>query len=142
MGENAKADCEELLNFQLPFAERMLANYGEFIPFGAKLMADGELIAVAGDTGEEHPLSQDVIDLLRNAFLAEANTGAIIATAVTYGVRVNRPGTSIKTDAVALALDHCSGYSIEMFVPYSIDGGQVTFDAAFGNVGDNLIFPA
>lgn len=140
MSEDAKAQCEMLLNATLPFAERMLAEFGEFIPFGAKLSPEGEIISVSGHTGEEHPRSQDVIDLLRSAFVEEADAGDIIATAIAYDVRVPPPGRSEPADAVAIALDHRDSYSVEVFFPYTIDGGHATFNAAFAFAGKTKVF--
>jgi hypothetical protein len=41
---NAKADAETLLNAVMPFAERMLAEHGEFYPYGAAMKPDGEIV--------------------------------------------------------------------------------------------------
>jgi hypothetical protein len=34
----AKDDCNQLLNAALPFAEQMLREHGEFLPFGAQML--------------------------------------------------------------------------------------------------------
>src|SRR5438309_3725635 len=60
-----KADCETLMNSVLPFAERMLKEYGEFFPFGGAMRPSGEIVSVGGKTDQERPPSAEVIKLLR-----------------------------------------------------------------------------
>ena len=55
-------EIQELLNFLLPYAERMLNAHGEFYPYAAALDTDGELNAVVSSTAGQ-------------AYLAESYTG-------------------------------------------------------------------
>jgi hypothetical protein len=43
----AHPDLNQLLNSLLPFAERTLAEHGEFFPFGTAMKPDGEIVAVS-----------------------------------------------------------------------------------------------
>lgn len=138
----AKDDCNQLLNAALPFAEQMLRDHGEFLPFGAQMLPDGEIVSVAADDGEEHSRSQNLIDVLRAAFRAGAVEGDLLATALVYDVRVVPPGASEKSDAIALNLDHRDNYSVTVFFPYTIKDGQPTIGDAFANGGDYSIFPS
>jgi hypothetical protein len=52
---NAKADCEELMNAVLPFAEKMLGEQGEFFPYGGAMRPNGEIVSVAGYDGRGQP---------------------------------------------------------------------------------------
>ncbi len=70
-----KAECENLMNAALPFAEQMLQKHGEFFPYGAALKANGEIASVAGYDGREHPPSNDIIRLLKEGFVKGANSG-------------------------------------------------------------------
>lgn len=135
-----KEQCETLLDSVLPFAEKMLKEHGEFYPFGATLKRDGTQALAAADNGTDKPASQPLIDLLKSGFRAAAVKGDIVASALAYDVRVTPPGSSTKTDAVAVELDHRDGYSVVVFFPYTVKSGSVVFGDAFANAGANSIF--
>lgn len=136
----AKNDCNQLLNATLPFAEKMLREHGEFLPFGAQMLPDGEIVSVGVDDGEDQPRSQNLIDLLKAAFKAGANGGDLIATALVYDVRVAPPGQDRKCDCIALDLDHRDNYSVTVFFPYSIADGAAALGDAFAMDGNYSIF--
>jgi hypothetical protein len=138
----AKDDCNQLLNAALPFAEQMLREHGEFLPFGAQMLPDGEIVSVAVDDGEDHSRSQNLIDALQTAYKAGAADGEFVATALVYDVRVVPPGASEKTDAIALNLDHRDSYSVTVFFPYILKDGEPEVGDAFASGGDYSIFPS
>lgn len=135
-----KEQCEELLNAVLPFAEKMLREHGEFFPFGASMKPNGDIALVGAYEGSEQPPSQPLIDLLHQGFREDATKGAIRASATVYDVRVVPPGTSVKTDAVAIELDHRDNYSTVVYFPYTINAGKVEFQDAFASKGAFAIF--
>jgi hypothetical protein len=118
----------------------MLNEHGEFIPYGEALNSSGEIISIAGDTGEESPSSKDVIKLLTDYFIEQAIIGNFEATALVYDVRVSLPGSDEVSDAIAVALDHKLGYSVVVFKPYSIIDRKVKFGSMFVNSGKKVIF--
>jgi hypothetical protein len=135
-----KSQCEELLNVVLPFAKKMLSERGEFYPFGASMKPVGEIVLAGAYDGREHPPSQPLIDLLRQAFQADAKNGAIIASATVYDVRTIPPGATSKTDAVAVELDHRDNYSVVVLFPYIVSAGTVQLSAPFAHQGKFEIF--
>lgn len=138
---SAKEECEDLMNSVLPFAHKILTQHREFYPFGGAMAPDGKIIAVGGDPGEEHPGSQEVIDLLERGFQEGARTGKYKATAVVVDMRVVPPGKNTKQDAIAVRLDHRDGYSAVVVFPYSIgSSGEVTIAAPFAVKGAERIF--
>ena len=138
---DAKADCEALMNSVLPFAEQMLTTHGEFIPFGGAMRPDKEIISIGGYTGEEHPRSVDVIDLMKKAFAAAARNGDYLATAIVYDVRIKPPSANENSDAIAVSLNHRDDYSVVVYFPYRIDDGKLTLGTAFAQKGAADIFP-
>lgn len=139
--KSAKEECEDLMNSVVPFAQQMLTQHREFYPFGGAMAADGQIVAVGGDTGEEHPASQTVIDLLEKGFQDGAKTGKYKATALVVDMRVVPPGRDTKQDAIAVRLDHRDGYSVVVVFPYSIgSGGDVTIESPFAVKGEQRIF--
>jgi hypothetical protein len=135
-----KHDLEQLLSAVMPFAEQMLMKYGEFIPYGSTVNGDGKIAAVGGDTGDQHPKSQETIDLLRGAFRRQAQAGTIVACALVYDIRTIPPGQSKKTDAVAVNLDHRGGMSIIVIYPYSIENKKVALGKSWAVKGEGKIF--
>lgn len=136
----AKDDCNLLLNATLPFAEQMLGEYGEFVPFGAQMLPDGEIVSVGVD--ENHPQSKYLIEVLQAAFKSGAANGDLIATVLVYDVRIMPPEASEKSDAIALNLDHRDNYSVTVFFPYTIKNGKPEIGDPFASFGDYSTFPS
>jgi hypothetical protein len=136
----AKAECEQLMNAALPFAQQMLERHGEFFPYGQAINSDGKVVSVAAHDEREHPPSEDVIRQLRQVFSAEAKSGKYKATALIYDVRVQLPTTGMKSDAIAVALDHRDNYSVVVFLPYRLEGSKLVMGEVFAEKGAADIF--
>jgi hypothetical protein len=137
---NAKADCEALMNSVLPFAEQMLRSYGEFLPFGGAMRPNGEIVSVAGDDGDEHPRSSDLIRLIKDGFIEAARQGQFMATALVYDVRIKLTSTDDKSDAISVSLNHRDNYSIVVIFPYKINDGKLAVGTALAQKGEADIF--
>ena len=136
-----KEDCEALLNAVMPFAQQMLTKHREFFPFGATMSTAGEISAVAGATGNEHPESAAIIEVLEQGFQESASSGKLKATALAVDVRVIPPGKSSKQDAVEVRLDHRDDYSARVIFPYSFSAsGQLLLEEPFAVPGDKRVF--
>lgn len=130
------------MNDLRPFAERMLREHREFFPFGGRMKLDGTIVwEGAQEEGNEHPQSQTLIDILLDAHQRQANEGQIKACATIYDVRVIPPGKAEKQDAIAIALDHCDGYSVVVFFPYYFGAdGELNIEEPFANPGSAVVF--
>ncbi len=135
-----KADYEPLMNSVLPFAEHMLGNCGEFLPFGGAMRPGGELVSIAGYDGDEHPQSSDVIRLIKEGFVQSARQGQYKATALVYDTRIKLSPTGESSDAIAVSLNHRDSYSIVVIFQYKIDSGKLTMGSAFAQKGEGEIF--
>jgi len=136
-----KLELEKLLDAALPFAKQMLTNHGEFFPYGATMDPKGKITNVGGYTGEEHPKSTEVIDLLKAAYRRDGETDKIMACALVYDIRTIPPGQAEKTDAVAVDLDHRDGMSVIMIHPYKIRADKkIEFGKTFAMKGKSEIF--
>ena len=123
-----KSDAEELVDAKLFFGREMLETYGEFYPYGAAMTPDGEVVSVTAYDGDEHPRAQDVIAPFKGRFFdSQAKDGKYKATALFFDVLVTPPGASDKSDAIAVALDHRDNYSVIVFYPYELEGGEIRF---------------
>jgi hypothetical protein len=129
----AHSDLDQLLNAVLPFAQQMLARHGEFFPFGSSMTTSGEVIANGAYDGDEQPPSQQVIELLTQAFRQEASAGKIRAAAICYDVRTIPPGQSEKTDAICVSAEHQNGEAADVYLPYKKSlFGKISYGEIFG----------
>lgn len=113
-----RAELDTFLDPLLGFAHDMLKKHGEFYPFGATIGSDGQMALSGADTGNEHPPSQEVIDLLVGGMRAQAKAGNIRAAAICYDIRF-RPEGGEMTDAIAMSLEHTAGDRALVVQPYS-----------------------
>jgi hypothetical protein len=137
---SAKEDCEALMADVIPFAEHMLNLYGEFLPFGSAMKADGEIVKIGATNGNEHPKSVDLIQIIKEGFRGGAKSGRFKATALVYDSLFTPELTGVKTDAIAISLNHREHYSVVVFLPYEIAEGNVVIGPASATKGDADIF--
>lgn len=137
---DAQTEAEELVSAVLPHAESMLAAHGEFFPFGGALTLDGDLAQLA--VGEEHRDSpvEEIIDALKTQLRSGADTNAYSATALVFPIQARLPGNDGETEAVAIALDHRSNFSVVLIIPYVLSEGSVEFGEAVAQQGEHEIF--
>lgn len=132
------------MNFGLPLVEELLKRHGEFLPFGAAMRPNGEIVCLGAYDGREVPsLAGSFTDLIRglkDAFIAGARRQEYMATALFYEVGVTLPSGSARMDAVAVSLDHRDGYSVIVLLPYTIEDGHVVYDTAHAEPGEADIF--
>ena len=107
----AQADLDALLNATLPFAQQMLDQHGEFLPFAAAVSKDGGVTMVAGEVeGTDRPPSQEVLDTLLRGLResqSEYRAVALVADVLADG-----------NDAVRVELEHAQGQAITVLLPY------------------------
>lgn len=139
-----KADCEIVMNFGLPLAEEMLKRHGEFLPFGAAMRANGEIVCLGAYDGRSYPsLAGSFTDLIRSlkeAFVAGARRREYQATALFYEVTVAAAGSGERLDAVAVSLNHRDGYSVIVLLPFSIEDEKLVYAEPRAQPGEADIF--
>src|SRR5437867_13164189 len=101
-------DLDQLLPTLIAFAQDRLQKVGEFYPFGCTMSPDGRIALTAADTGDDHPGSTDVIELLASGMRAQAAAAAIRASGICYDTRF-RGADAKDTDAIAMSLEHRAG---------------------------------
>jgi hypothetical protein len=140
--KSPKDEAQELVDELLPFAKRMLAQHGEFHPYGGYMRADTSIVhAGAIDQATDHPRATDLVTSLRNDFSRRARREGIRAAALVLDVRVTPPNQAEKADAIQVILEHRDSYCAEVFFPYVIsDDGSLTFGMPFAQRGEHTIF--
>jgi hypothetical protein len=135
-------EIQELLNFLLPFAERMLTENGEFYPYAASVASDGEVSAVAIHLGDEHPDAGDLLVSLHEQLRMQAADGEIRASGIAADVTLTDPDSGETTDAVQVQLDHAQGDAVDIYVPYESAEGGLKFGELVAAEGREPIFAA
>lgn len=113
------AQLQELLSYCTDFAKTMLNDAGDFYPFGAKLSLEGQVVAVGGHNGSERPLPQEIYQLLKGAFVSEAQNGSISGAALAANVNVPEQYASPSRDAIRVHLE-TPGFARFIYVPYEV----------------------
>ena len=135
-------EIQELLNFLLPHAERMLNEHGEFYPYAVALDTDGEMSAVPTDVESDNPDVGDVLVALHKDLREQAAEGAIRASAIAADVTLTDPDSGETTDAVQVELDHAEGDPVDIYVPYETEGNGIKFGELVAAQGREPVFTA
>ena len=136
-----REEIEQILNYLLPFAERMLASNGEFYPYAATMDADGEVQAVSAEADEKPDVSELMLAL--HAELREqASRGAIRASGIAADVTLTDPDSGETKDAVQLELDHADTDAVDVYVPYTTGDEGIEFGELVAAAGQAPIFSA
>jgi hypothetical protein len=115
----AHPDLNSLFDTAVSFAKLMLAEECEFYPFGATMSASGEITDIGARVEpNDHPASQTLIDVMTEAFQKRAASGEIRAAVICYDGRAIPPGETAKADVICYGLEHRSGESVDVFMPY------------------------
>ena len=121
----------------------MLAEHGEFFPYGAFMKLDGEIVHCSPYDGSEHPPSKKLIGILTEVFQGKAVKGELRAAGICCDVRVARPEQPEKIDAIQFALEHKNGEAVDVFLPYDLDSaGEVRYGELFATCRDKQFFVA
>jgi hypothetical protein len=136
-----KQEAETLMNEILPVAERMLKKYGEFYPYGGCMRPDGTITHVgATDEDTPRPKSKDLLFILRNAFREMAGRGDCKAVAVAFDMSITLPNSDERSDAIQMSIEHADGYSVDIFFPYRLSAGEISYGETLVQQGKHEIF--
>ena len=101
-----KDDTQKLIDYSVAFATKMLADNQEFFPFAVTVNLKGDLITTGYFDGDDHPLSQDLINKLQLLLDRLLDNKERRAYALTYDVKVKKDNSSEKSDAIAVKIKH------------------------------------
>jgi hypothetical protein len=133
-------EIQELLNFLLPYAERMLNEHGEFYPYAAALDSDGGLNAVGADVDDDAPDVGELLVALHQGLRERAAEGAIRASGIAADVTLTDPDSGETTDAVQVELDHAEADAVDIFVPYETEDQGIKFGELVAAEGREPVF--
>ena len=125
--EQAQQETQELMNAVLPMAEKMLTGQGYFYPYGGAMTPAGDIIDIVSHIETDKPSASDMIAVLQDKLVGSAVNKDFKATALVY-------------DSIAINLDHELGYSVVVFVPYTVEEGKVSLGELTIQAGDKSVF--
>jgi hypothetical protein len=133
-------EIQKLLNFLLPYAERMLNEHGEFYPYAAALASDGELSAIGADVDDDSQEVSEVLLALHVGLRERAAEGEIRASGIAADVTLTDPDSGETTDAVQVELDHAEADAVDIFVPYETEPEGIKFGELVAAQGREPVF--
>ncbi|MBT7442366.1 MAG: hypothetical protein HN790_00150 [Methylococcales bacterium] len=140
MMEQAQQETQELMNAVLPMAEKMLTGQGYFYPYGGAMTPAGDIIDIVSHIETDKPSASDMIAVLQDKLVGSAVNKDFKATALVYDSMIAASNNSEKSDAIAINLDHELGYSVVVFVPYTVEEGKVSLGELTIQAGDKSVF--
>jgi|SRR5437773_1060635 len=133
-----RRQLDDVLDAMLPFAHQMLDKHGEFFPFGAAMRRDGKVNMVAGDAENEHPASEQIMDVIRRGMRRRHEE--YLAVGVCYDVRVRPNAEAQPTDAICISLEHRDGTAVDVFEPYTKHRSTIDYGPLFAQPGRKTVF--
>jgi hypothetical protein len=134
-------EFDKLLSAVIPIAQRMLKDFGAFIPFGAFITRDGEVQLAGGQGDPSHLDTEEIVEMYLEAYREAAGAGDFTSTALCVDVRVHIPGKLEKTDAIQIMLEHSGGEALNAFMPYEKQArSDVTYAPLFATPAAPRVF--
>jgi len=121
----SRVDAELLARGVLAVACDMLRTQGEFAPFGAGMTVAHEVMDVAPPSDSNRQRPGGLVTALREGLARALASGQLQATALVYEATLSVPPSLERRDAVAVALNHRSGYAALWVYPYQVVGGEI-----------------
>jgi hypothetical protein len=138
--DRAKQCVEQLMSEGLPFAEKLLREDGEFLPFGALRVREGPIRIVGAPSDDELPDAGNVLERLLSDMRQGAQRREYEAIAVFANVEIPRPGDGKVVSAVFVGLEHQDGYCADVFFPYTRSEGRVELGTSFAGFREGSVF--
>ena len=137
---SVREEMDIILDEGLQAALPLLEKNGEFFPFALAMSLAGDIRIVAGYTGDEHPESNDVIDVLRQGLRKDARKGKIKTSAIVSDVRVRAEVPGDMTDAIRVQIEHVDGAPVACFQEYRLRRKKVEQGKLTAQDDDSHVF--
>ncbi|MEM7561614.1 MAG: hypothetical protein AAF353_01055 [Pseudomonadota bacterium] len=128
------------MNDGISHASKMLVESGEFHPYGRTLGGDLAIVDIAAFDDQENPEDLSLLDLLEKGLRTKVASDSDIAIATFTKVKL-RIEAEKPLDAVQVGLEHEGGYSINIYLPYSITTEGIHYDDPIPTERDAVVYP-
>jgi hypothetical protein len=120
--EDAQADLDRLAQMSIGFAESVLDEDGDFLPFPIVIRTNGEVVRVGTPPMPESAGDDEVIDRIIELFQKRAETIRALA------IGVNGRISERDTDAIEVRLEHRDRIGLTLRIPYRRDPLDDSFE--------------
>jgi hypothetical protein len=128
-------NIDNLKNAIIDQAKYFLDHAGEFYPFGGVINNKDEIVPLAAATGDEHPQSQEVIDLLEKAIIEKLKNGEAKIAGICIDVTYKPRGENYKKSAIQIKMLQSDGASIDYYLPYNNIEDHIEYEELFDDIG-------
>lgn len=113
-------DLEQIKGMLLRTAQKALSGMGSYYPFGITLSTEGKFASEQGPEGKEKMGSLELNNYIIGLFHQQAAAGQLRAAGICAiaDMNANPPDQPEKTKAIYLDLEHKSGQSEFLFLPF------------------------
>jgi hypothetical protein len=140
LDEGTRADLRLLLATLKEYSGYQLLACAVFKPFGVYLDSAGKPGVVVAQL-EGQPASEEYRQALLRGFRGQAERGESRAAGYADRGRAQLPDTPEEVDVIFASMEHRSGLSVLVTVPYKVDGPEkVTFGESFLRRDHSRIF--
>jgi hypothetical protein len=115
ISKEAEQDYDVLLERMTPLVEKWMQERDDFIPCGASIRTDGEVVGHLVDAGEATK-TESAMHILFTGLQARARSGEIRATCVCYNGGFEEDGEYVP--AIVIILEHLQGPAMLLHRPY------------------------
>lgn len=136
---SGKLEAEQLMGELFVFAEKMLAEHGEFHPFGGYIDNLGKVVHVGVGDDVQPSSSHEKFEILKSRFLKIGRSGEVRVFGIAADVALSS-NDGAKGDAVEFWLEHRDGYCAEVFIRYRLTDGRVEFMDTTAQRGTPMFF--
>lgn len=135
-----KVEVETLLNGLMPLVQKNLSTEGILYPFAAIMTVGGKREIIFAEDPSDITAKGGQIPFLTEALHHRIGEGSVQLVVIAVDVTANLPGEPDGSDAIQFRFEHRSGYTAEVFVPYSAGPEGLIFGKLYAQTGDQLFF--
>jgi hypothetical protein len=135
-----RRQVERVMNAGLPFAEKLLAEKGEFAPFGAVMLPTGLIQNVGTEPPDAEASTETLYAELLDALRAGSESEDYRVVATFAMVELRDPADGRIVSAVHVGLEHRDGYCVDIYYPTLLRGEQVILGESIAVRREGLIF--
>ncbi|MFA6059620.1 MAG: hypothetical protein WC756_15545 [Taibaiella sp.] len=118
---------DKLIEANKKMAKALLEEFAEFYPFAYSLNSLAEVRNIATMIDSETPSPLEVVKELEEVLAIAIKEYDIWAVSICLDVRIVPEGESEKSDALDIRINMANADPLEVFVPYMLNNGEVTF---------------
>jgi hypothetical protein len=128
-------DLEKLRDVIIDQAKYFLAKAAEFYPFGAMINREGEVVPLGIKLDNDHPQSQEVIEILEKAIIPKLKNGEAKLAGIGTDVFYKPIDGAERKSAIQVRILEVNGKFIDYYLPYRNEGQKFAYEKLFSETG-------